>query len=64
MEAKIGNKVYKRKMVRGYNRRVRYKEFQVGTMALRGMTLKAEDPTNGKLGPTVGGGGFLCGQWT
>ena len=39
-------------MTRYYDRRVKHKEFEVGDLVLRKVTLAIKDLTQGKLGPT------------
>uniref|UniRef100_A0A2N9EFP7 Uncharacterized protein n=1 Tax=Fagus sylvatica TaxID=28930 RepID=A0A2N9EFP7_FAGSY len=40
------------RMARYYDRRVKHREFKVGDLVLRKVTLAIKDPTQGKLGPT------------
>ena len=51
-QAEAKNKVYQQRMARYYNRRVKHREFRVGDLVLRKVTLVTKDPTQGKQGPT------------
>uniref|UniRef100_A0A2N9JBP4 Reverse transcriptase domain-containing protein n=1 Tax=Fagus sylvatica TaxID=28930 RepID=A0A2N9JBP4_FAGSY len=46
------DRVYQQRMARYYDRRVKHREFKVGDLVLRKVTLATKDPTQGKLGPT------------
>ena len=50
VEAKT--RAYQQRMARYYDRRVKHREFKVGDLVLRNMTLATKDPAQGKLGPT------------
>ena len=50
--AKAKTRVYQQRMARYYDRRVKYREFKVGDLVLRKVTLATKDPTQEKLGPT------------
>jgi ribonuclease HI len=45
-------RVYQQRMARYYDRRVKHREFKVGDLVLRKVTLATKDPAQGKLGPT------------
>ena len=45
-------RTYQQRMALYYNRRVKHREFKVGDLVLRKVTLATKDPTQGKLGPT------------
>ncbi len=51
-QAEAKTKAYQQRMARYYDRRVKHKEFKVGDLVLRKVTLATKDPTLGKLGPT------------
>jgi hypothetical protein len=51
-QAEAKNKVYQQRMARYYHRRVKHREFRVGDLVLRKVTLVTKYPTQGKLGPT------------
>jgi hypothetical protein len=51
-QAEARTKVYQQRMARYYDRRVKHREFKVGDLVLRKVTLATKDPTQGKLGPT------------
>jgi hypothetical protein len=44
-------KRYQKKMVRHHNAKVKARQFEVGDLVLRKVTLATKDPTQGKLGP-------------
>ena len=44
-QAEAKNKVYQQRMARYYNRRVKHREFRVGDLVLRKVTLVIKDPT-------------------
>jgi ribonuclease HI len=50
--AEARTRVYQQRMARYYDRRVKHREFGVGDLVLRKVTLATKDPTQGKLGPT------------
>ena len=49
--AKVRMKRYQEKMVRHYNSKVKPKQFSIGDLVLRRVTLATKDPSQGKLGP-------------
>uniref|UniRef100_A0A2N9EWG4 Uncharacterized protein n=1 Tax=Fagus sylvatica TaxID=28930 RepID=A0A2N9EWG4_FAGSY len=49
---RLTTRVYQQRMARYYDRRVKHREFKVGDLVLRKVTLATKDPTQGKLGPT------------
>uniref|UniRef100_A0A2N9I0U3 Uncharacterized protein n=1 Tax=Fagus sylvatica TaxID=28930 RepID=A0A2N9I0U3_FAGSY len=51
-QAEARTRVYQQRMARYYDRRVKHREFKVGDLVLRKVTLATKDPTQGKLGPT------------
>uniref|UniRef100_A0A2N9GJY4 Uncharacterized protein n=1 Tax=Fagus sylvatica TaxID=28930 RepID=A0A2N9GJY4_FAGSY len=51
-QAEAKTRVYQQRMARYYDRRVKHREFKVGDLVLRKVTLVTKDPTQGKLGPT------------
>uniref|UniRef100_A0A2N9FYM4 RNA-directed DNA polymerase n=1 Tax=Fagus sylvatica TaxID=28930 RepID=A0A2N9FYM4_FAGSY len=51
-QAEARTRVYQQRMARYYDRRVKHREFKVGDLVLRKVTLATRDPTQGKLGPT------------
>uniref|UniRef100_A0A2N9FQA3 Integrase catalytic domain-containing protein n=1 Tax=Fagus sylvatica TaxID=28930 RepID=A0A2N9FQA3_FAGSY len=51
-QAEASFRVYQQRMARYYDRRVKYREFKVGDLVLRKVTLATKDLTQGKLGPT------------
>uniref|UniRef100_A0A2N9HN36 RNase H type-1 domain-containing protein n=1 Tax=Fagus sylvatica TaxID=28930 RepID=A0A2N9HN36_FAGSY len=51
-QAKAKTKAYQQMMARYHDRRVKHREFKVGDLVLRKVTLATKDPTQGKLGPT------------
>uniref|UniRef100_A0A2N9GP39 Uncharacterized protein n=1 Tax=Fagus sylvatica TaxID=28930 RepID=A0A2N9GP39_FAGSY len=51
-QAEARTKIYQQRMARYYDRRVKHREFKVGDLVLRKVTLATKDPTQGKLGPT------------
>jgi ribonuclease HI len=51
-QAEARTRVYQQRMARYYDRRVKDREFGVGDLVLRKVTLATKDPTQGKLGPT------------
>ena len=51
-QAEAKTKAYQQRMARYYDRRVKHREFKVGDLVLRKVTLAAKDPTQGKLGRT------------
>ena len=51
-QAEAKTRVYQQRMARYYDRRVKHREFKVGDLVLRKVTLATKDPTQGKLGPT------------
>lgn len=61
LEAVIRNEVYRRRMMRDYNKRVRHGDFQVGDMVLWKTTLNTRNPTEGKLGVNWKGPYVVCG---
>jgi hypothetical protein len=42
---------YQEKMVRHYNSKVKPRQFSIGDLVLRKVTLATKDPSQGKLGP-------------
>uniref|UniRef100_A0A2N9FF19 Integrase catalytic domain-containing protein n=1 Tax=Fagus sylvatica TaxID=28930 RepID=A0A2N9FF19_FAGSY len=51
-QAEANTRVYQQRMARYYDRRVKHRQFKVGDLVLRKVTLATKDPTQGKLGPT------------
>jgi ribonuclease HI len=51
-QAEARTRVYQQRMARYYDRRVKHREFKVGDLVLRKVTLATKDPAQGKLGPT------------
>ena len=51
-QAEARTRIYQQMMARYYDRRVKHREFKVGDLVLRKVTLATKDPTQGKLGPT------------
>jgi hypothetical protein len=51
-QAEAKTRAYQQRMARYYDRRVKHREFKVGDLVLRKVTLATKDPTQGKLGPT------------
>ena len=51
-QAEANTRVYQQRMARYYNRRVKHRQFKVGDLILRKVTLATKDPTQGKLRPT------------
>uniref|UniRef100_A0A2N9HJD1 Uncharacterized protein n=1 Tax=Fagus sylvatica TaxID=28930 RepID=A0A2N9HJD1_FAGSY len=51
-QAEARTRVYQQRMARYYDRRVKHREFKIGDLVLRKVTLATKDPTQGKLGPT------------
>ena len=51
-QAEAKTRVYQQRMARYCDRRVKHREFKVGDLVLRKVTLATKDPTQGKLGPT------------
>jgi hypothetical protein len=51
-QAEARTRVYQQRMARYYDRRVKHREFKVGDLVLRKVTLATKDATQGKLGPT------------
>uniref|UniRef100_A0A2N9IJZ2 Uncharacterized protein n=1 Tax=Fagus sylvatica TaxID=28930 RepID=A0A2N9IJZ2_FAGSY len=51
-QAEAKTRAYQQRMARYYDRRVKCREFKVGDLVLRKVTLATKDPTQGKLGPT------------
>ena len=51
-QAEAKTKAYQQRMALYYDRRVKHKEFKVGDLVLKKVTLATKDPTQGKLGPT------------
>ena len=51
-QAEARTRVYQQRMACYYDRRVKHREFKVGDLVLRKVTLATKDPTQGKLGPT------------
>jgi hypothetical protein len=51
-QAEVKTKAYQQKMARYHDRRVKHREFKVGDLVLKRVTLATKDPTQGKLGPT------------
>ena len=51
-QAKAKTRAYQQRMARYHDRRVKHREFKVGDLVLRKVTLATKDPTQGKLGPT------------
>ena len=54
-QAETKTKVYQQRMARYYDWRVKHREFKVGDLVLRKVTLTTKDPTQGKLRPTWDG---------
>jgi hypothetical protein len=44
-------KKYQEKMARHYNAKIKPRQFSIGDLVLRKVTLATKDPTQGKLGP-------------
>uniref|UniRef100_A0A2N9GAF1 Integrase zinc-binding domain-containing protein n=1 Tax=Fagus sylvatica TaxID=28930 RepID=A0A2N9GAF1_FAGSY len=51
-QAEAKTKAYQQRIARYHDRRVKHREFRVGDLVLRKVTLATKDPTQGKLGPT------------
>ena len=51
-QAEMKTKAYQQRMACYYDRRVKHREFKVGDLVLRKVTLATKNPTYGKLGPT------------
>uniref|UniRef100_A0A2N9G648 Uncharacterized protein n=1 Tax=Fagus sylvatica TaxID=28930 RepID=A0A2N9G648_FAGSY len=51
-QAEARTRIYQQRMARYYDRRVKHREFKIGDLVLRKVTLATKDPTQGKLGPT------------
>uniref|UniRef100_A0A2N9J155 Uncharacterized protein n=1 Tax=Fagus sylvatica TaxID=28930 RepID=A0A2N9J155_FAGSY len=51
-QAEAKTRAYQQRMARYYDRRVKHREFKVGDLVLRKITLATKDPAQGKLGPT------------
>ena len=45
---------YQRKMAKYYNKRVKLRQLDIGDLILHKVTTATRDPTQGKLGPTLG----------
>uniref|UniRef100_A0A2N9ER72 RNA-directed DNA polymerase n=1 Tax=Fagus sylvatica TaxID=28930 RepID=A0A2N9ER72_FAGSY len=53
-QAEARTRVYQQRMARYYDRRVKHREFKVGDLVLRKVTLATKDPTQGKAGTHMG----------
>ena len=51
-QAEAKTRVYQQRMARYFDRRVKHREFKVGDLVLRKVTLATKDPAQGKLRPT------------
>jgi hypothetical protein len=51
-QAEAKTKAYQQRIARYHDRRVKHREFRMGDLVLRKVTLATKDPTQGKLGPT------------
>uniref|UniRef100_A0A2N9GS79 RNase H type-1 domain-containing protein n=1 Tax=Fagus sylvatica TaxID=28930 RepID=A0A2N9GS79_FAGSY len=51
-QAEAKTRTYQQRMARYHDRRVKHREFKIGDLVLRKVTLATKDPTQGKLGPT------------
>ena len=51
-QAEAKTREYQQRMARYHNWRVKHKEFKIGDLILRKVTLATKDPTQEKLGPT------------
>jgi hypothetical protein len=51
-QAEVKTKAYQQRMARYYDRRVKHREFKVGDLVLRKVTLATKDLIQGRLGPT------------
>ncbi len=51
-QAEAKTRTYQQRMARYHDRRVKHREFKIGDLVLRKVTIATKDPTQGKLGPT------------
>jgi hypothetical protein len=51
-QAEVRTRAYQQRMARYYDRRVKHREFKVGDLVLRKVTLATKNLTHRKLGPT------------
>ncbi len=51
-QAEVKTRAYQQRKARYHDRRMKHREFKVGDLILRKVTLTTKNPTQGKLGPT------------
>jgi hypothetical protein len=51
-QAEVRTRAYQQRIACYYDRRVKHREFKVGDLVLRKVTLATKNPTHRKLGPT------------